>query len=244
LQGTYSLYPVAPGAGNDLRDLVGRVRSGELRGLNVTIPHKQAITSLLDELTPAARAIEAVNTLYLRDGKVWGDNTDAPGFLADLYNFVPTPGSALVLGAGGAARAVVHALRSVDCTVVVAARRAEQARALARMQTGVEATGLGAQCLRDIHVDLIVNATPAGMFPDVEGCPWPLDVPFPEHAGIYDLVYNPPETRLVKEARAAGQRARSGLGMLVEQAALAFELWTGFKIRRELLMGGLRQIAG
>ncbi|MGE5249809.1 MAG: shikimate dehydrogenase [Bacteroidota bacterium] len=242
LDGRYSLYPVVRGDAVSLRDLVGRVRTGELRGLNVTIPHKQAIIPFLDGLTATARAVGAVNTIYLQEGRVWGDNTDTAGFAADLHKLGPTSGPALVLGAGGAARAVIHCLRSMGWAVTIAARRREQARELADQFAGVEALLLDAPGLQNARAGLIVNATPAGMFPDIEACPWPRGAPFPEEAAVYDLVYNPPETRLVREARAAGLRARSGLGMLIEQAALAFELWTGRKVEREVLHNVLAHI--
>ena len=108
LQGKYSLYPVEPGDVAALGHLVDRVRAGELIGLNVTIPHKQAVLRFLDDLTPAARTVGAVNTIYLEGSKVLGDNTDAPGFLTDLRQLLRhSPRSSIVMGAGGAARAVV-----------------------------------------------------------------------------------------------------------------------------------------
>jgi shikimate dehydrogenase len=115
LKGDYSLFPIHPEDKQGLEDLLSRIRSGEIHGLNVTIPHKQNVIPFLDELTDTAGSIGAVNTIYLRNDKLIGDNTDAPGFLADLkllidsavFNFQP---SALVLGAGGSARAVVYAL--------------------------------------------------------------------------------------------------------------------------------------
>ena len=135
LEGDYSLFPIAPGDKQGLNDLLGRVRSGEIRGLNVTIPHKQNVIEFLDELTPTALAIGAVNTIYVREGKLIGDNTDAAGFLSDLNHFINSAfsihHSALVLGAGGSARAVVHALLNDGWKVTIAARRREQAEQLA-----------------------------------------------------------------------------------------------------------------
>ena len=130
--------------------------------------------------------------------------------------------SALVLGAGGSARAVVFALKAHGWEASVAARRIEQAQALVT-EFGLQA----AQSLdsKKDDFELLVNTTPLGMSPNIETCAW--DWCFPPRAFIYDLVYNPPETLLMKRARAAGLQASNGLGMLIEQAALAFELWTG-----------------
>ncbi len=241
LQGSYSLYAVRPGDKKGLDSLVSRVRSGELSGLNVTIPHKQSIIPFLDHLTPPAQAIGAVNTIYLTDGKAVGDNTDTPGFLADVDRFAAVPASALILGTGGAARAVVYALWNRHCAVSVAARRLEQAQQLAERFPGIEAIALTPATLEGRTAGLVVNATPVGMFPHVEESPWPPDVTFPEGAAVYDLIYNPAETRLVHLARAAGLRAISGLGMLIEQAALAFELWTGHKGSQQVMLNAVTQ---
>ncbi len=139
LEGAYRLYPVAPLPEGQaaLAELVGRLRSGELHGLNVTIPHKQAVMPLLDRLSPAARAIGAANTLVLRGGELLGENTDAPGFLVDLHTRLGAhlprgSGRALVLGAGGSARAVVYALAGAGWQVRLAARRTTQAAAIDR----------------------------------------------------------------------------------------------------------------
>ncbi len=243
LWGQYLLYPVPPEDAKGLRDLVHLLRRGELTGLNVTIPHKQAIIPFLDTLSTRAKAIGAVNTLYVRDGWVIGDNTDAAGFRVDLRAFMPAPASALILGAGGAARAVIYALKERDGCVHVAARKVEQAIALGRGFPGTRPVEWSPEALGALDVDLIVNATPLGMFPQVDSCPWPEGLPLPHGAAIYDLVYNPAETRLLRLAHAAGLRARNGLGMLAEQAALAFELWTGRKVQAGLLLDQTAQTA-
>jgi shikimate dehydrogenase len=249
LKGSYSLFPVDPARPDELAHLLGRVRSGEIDGLNVTIPHKQAVIPLLDELSETAKAIGAVNTIYAKDGRLIGDNTDAAGFLADVtstfdisYSKIESPNpsmeirgsnidyrgsnngyrtSALVLGAGGSARAVVFALKAHGWEVSVAARRIEQAQALVTEFSLQTAHSLDSPIS---NFDLLVNTTPLGMTPNIETCAW--DWGFPPRAFVYDLVYNPPETLLIKRARTAGLQASNGLGMLIEQAALAFELWT------------------
>jgi shikimate dehydrogenase len=251
LQGDYRLYPVEnlPGFKQGLSNLVDRVRGGDLHGLNVTIPYKQQVLDLCDELTPAARTIGAANTIYKQGGKVIGDNTDAGGFMHDLGNhhFVPPPDqakTALVLGAGGAARAVVYALVVDGWSVTLSSRRLEQAAEVAaclpRYAHLLEALPLNMAIVK-IDFRLVVNCTPVGMSPHPEESPWPVDLALPAHAFIYDLVYNPRLTRLVTDARLVGLRAETGLGMLVEQAALAFEIWTGCKADRAAMAGAVAE---
>ena len=249
LEGDYLLYPVAPEDKAGLAALVERLRSGDLRGLNITIPHKQNVLPLLDELTPSARAIGAVNTIFLRDGRLVGENTDAPGFLADLTGFlgsVPVRKKAIVLGSGGGARAVVFTLLQEGWEVIIAAILMDQAQAL--IESMGQALSPAARCVLNERlalstesdgVSLVVNASPVGMSPNVDGCPWPDGLSFPVQAAVYDLVYNPRETRLVRLARSAGLRASTGLGMLVEQARRSFECWTGQLPPRENLLSAV-----
>ena len=242
LEGEYNLYPIAPDDPVGLPQLLGRVRSGELQGLNVTIPHKQMVIPFLDELSPSARAIGAVNTIYKKDGKLIGHNTDAPGFASDLQRSlgidvdVKVGCGALILGAGGAARAVVYALLTGGWDVTLAVRAADTGMAETLIHSFKRSFGdrtlrfvlLNADALSPLlgDVDLLVNTTPLGMVPDVNVSPWPDGLSFPQ-AAIYDVVYNPRITALVRHARAVGLRAETGLGMLVSQAALSFETWTG-----------------
>ena len=247
LKGDYSLFPIAPHDKQGLKDLLARVRSGEITGLNVTIPHKQNVIELMDELTATAKAIGAVNTIYLHQDKLSGDNTDTSGFLSDLKIFLTLEcGSllshlqeqapalqkkALVLGAGGSARAVVYALLYDGWDVTIAARRIEQAQQLSQ-SFGKYDLRLSTFNLQPSTFNLIVNTTPLGMTPNTETSPLPENVILSKHTFIYDLVYNPRETKLVRDARAQGLNASTGLGMLIEQAALAFEKWTGVSADR------------
>jgi shikimate dehydrogenase len=248
LEGSYSLFPIHPDDQQGLKALIAAVQNGEIAGLNVTIPHKQNVIDLLDELTPTAQAIGAVNTIYMRQNRLIGENTDAPGFLADLKRALTTEpprhreSKALVLGAGGSARAVVYALLNDGWNVSLVARRIEQARQLMDSFSNYQfpITICDPTNLHNLQsllskLSLIVNTTPVGMTPNIDLSPWPENLPFPPHAVIYDLVYNPPETRLVRHARAQGLPATTGLGMLVEQAALAFEIWTGHRPPREAM---------
>jgi shikimate dehydrogenase len=228
-----------------------------LHGLNVTIPHKQSVFQLLSKdggrLSPVASATGAVNTLIWDGAGLVGENTDAPGFLADLLPRLKKNSllyNALVLGAGGSARGVVFALAQAGWRVSVASRRLEQAEQLCaglqpHLPSGqgqvqaIPFTGLAEVASQPF--DLLVNCTPLGMSSQAASSPWPQDNPFPALALVYDLVYNPSETHLMKQARASGLRVCNGLGMLVEQAALAFEHWTGLVPPRPALYQAVRE---
>jgi shikimate dehydrogenase len=252
LEGEYRLYPVPPLPDGDkaLVELLDRLRDGTVDGLNVTIPHKQNVLRLVDELTPTAQRVGAANLLFRRAGKLVGDNSDVGGFLQDLKAFLAASGMsnarrALVLGAGGAARAVVAGLLQERWQVLVTARRPEQAHALAaRLDPNLlEVIELDPTCLAQLkRISLLVNATPIGMFPEIEPSPWPANLPLPPGAAVYDLIYNPGETTLMRTARAAGLPVRGGLGMLVEQAALAFECWTGRAAPRPAMLQAVAQL--
>jgi shikimate dehydrogenase len=223
----YTALPVPPTA---LPEVVGWLREPDYAGANVTVPHKAAVITHLDGLTPVADAIGAVNTILKRDGRLIGHNTDAAGLLADVYahGVRVERRPVLVLGAGGAARAAVAALAGVGARLRILARRTQQAEAL-RQIAAVEIfpwTPLGLLDASD-GAALIVNATPLGMAPHSTASPWIDGTPFPPDAFVYDLVYNPADTVLLRQARFAGLGAATGLGMLVEQGALALELWTG-----------------
>ena len=245
LQGEYLPYPIPllPEGAQALRAILDDFRAGRIDGLNVTIPHKQSVVPHLDHLTPVARAIGAVNTI-LRDGdELIGDNTDMEGFLRDLSSALsPRVGGALILGAGGAARAVVYGLCKTKWKVWVASRRLDQATELANSisELCISPVSPISHEISEIkpiipEIALIVNATPLGMAPNLDTSPWPLELPFPVDAMIYDLVYVPQETVLVRSAHGNGLRATTGLGMLIEQAALSFELWTGQQASKDAM---------
>ncbi len=235
--GYYALLPVRP---ERVGEAVTGLRALGFRGANVTAPHKKAVMPFMDELSPEARAIGAVNTIIVQeDGALAGHNTDAAGFMEDLQALgAPLDdlrqSAALVLGAGGSARAVTYALASRGVPVRLLARRPEQAQTLAGSLTPhLAAAGLVTAHpwpeLRSLAADarLIVNCTPVGMSPNSDASPWPDDLPFRPQQMVYDLVYNPRRTRLMAQAQASGARAWNGLGMLVYQGARAWSLWTG-----------------
>ncbi|MBV6450347.1 MAG: Shikimate dehydrogenase (NADP(+)) [Anaerolineales bacterium] len=247
LDGDYSLFPIHPEDKQALQDLLNRLRKSELHGLNVTIPHKQTVIEFLDDLTPTAQAIGAVNMIYLRENKLIGDNTDAAGFITDLRKFVNTETgkqvnkSALVLGAGGSARAIVYALLNDGWEVTLAARRIKQAQELASRFEGIHSVELNLQTFQHSNFELLINTTPLGMTPNIDQSPLPENLSLPSNAFVYDLVYNPRETKLVRDARAQGLHAATGLGMLIEQAALSFEIWTRCNPSRELMRASIEQ---
>ena len=245
LRGEYRFCPVppSPDGERELRNLLRELRQGIWDGFNLTVPHKRSILPYLDGLSSVARAVGAVNTIYQEGTQLIGENTDVTGFQTDLKRWLdrlagakPRRKFSLVLGAGGAARAVAYALAQEGWQVTIAARRLEQANQLAEdlqfasydWPIRIQAIPLKAAFLSGFEpCGLVVNATPAGMFPDCDVSPWPPDLEFPDGIALYDLVYNPAETALVRAARRKGFPATNGLGMLVEQAALAFEGWTG-----------------
>lgn len=254
LQGIYTLYPISPKDQQGVSDLIGQMRDGEIAGLNVTIPYKQSVISHLDEITATAQAVGAVNTIFMQNEKLTGHNTDARGFLVDIHKLLDgmTGGfgnykQALILGAGGAARAVAYALVNDGWKVILTARRLEQAQKFIEQFPSKQSS---LSCIEyqpdsfafmDPEVQLVVNATQVGMLPNNDHSPWPLGVPFLSKAVYYDLVYNPRETKFVQDARTAGLRAATGIGMLVEQAALAFEVWTGIDVPRDILFDSLEE---
>ncbi len=209
-----------------------------LRGVNVTVPHKQAVMPHLQHWTPAAEAIGAVNTIIAEtDGQLTGDNTDGAGFIADLqaHNVEPEGKRALVIGAGGSSRAVVYGLAEAGVeSVRILNRTVAKAVDLAStMQSYFPEISIGCAAFPDDvtsssqDADLIVNCTSLGMEPRIEGLPWEENVEFRKDQIVYDLVYNPAMTRLLQLASTDGATAIGGLGMLVYQGAIAWEKWTG-----------------
>lgn len=235
VNGAYLPWAVAPA---HLPAAVEGLRSMEnLLGANVTVPHKEAVVPLLDDLTPEAEAIGAVNTVIPRSGRLVGDNTDGAGFLAALQEELgcrPEGLTAAVLGAGGAARAVAAALaRRGVRRVVVVNRTASRAEALAAHLTArcpgcdiaVQTLHSSWQASQVPEIRLLVNTTSVGLHP---GDPPLFDYDsLPAEVVVADLIYRPAETPLLRAARRRGCRAANGLGMLVHQGALAFECWTG-----------------
>jgi len=229
LNWVYLAFDVAPEA-SAVRDALAGMRALGICGLSVTIPHKEAVAAAVDRRTSLADTLGAVNTVVLEPGgTLRGDNTDGPGFLRALQDdegFDPTNKRCLVVGAGGAARAVVRSLADAGAAeVVVVNRTPARADAVVALAADCARVGVAAEAG---EADLVVNATPLGMAGGGAEDESPID---PVHLGpgqlVVDLVPNPAITPLIEAARSRGAAAANGLGMLVHQAAIAFRLWTG-----------------
>ncbi|MBN1824568.1 MAG: shikimate dehydrogenase [Endomicrobiales bacterium] len=220
----YLPFEVKPG---ELASACGAVRSLSFRGVNVTVPHKERIIPFLDSLDPLAKAIGSVNTVVNTNGKLKGYNTDARGFLLDLNakGFAPKNRTAAVFGAGGAGKAVAHALSSAGIKrILVTDIEGRKARSLAKRVSRAVFVPLKKFAGSTKNADLLVNATPVGMRNGDRSVALAKDLK--RGMFVYDLVYNR-KTELGAEARKAGAKYSGGLGMLMLQGAVAFEIWTG-----------------
>jgi len=212
---------------DDVADFIPAYTALPVDGYSVTIPHKQAVLPLLDKIQPLAGRIGAVNTLVARDGRLCGSNTDWSAAVAAIDSGLPEGDTldgkhVLMLGAGGAARAIAFGLTERGCLVTIANRTHERAERLAA-DVGCQVVPLAD--VGSVAYDILVNATSIGMHPNVDATPLDAGLLRPG-ALIFDSVYNPLETRLLREARAAGCRTVDGLAMFVNQAVEQFELWT------------------
>lgn len=221
MNAVYLAFDVSPA---DLGDALRGVCALGIRGLSVTIPHKEAVIPFLDEVDGDAQSIGAVNTVLNRDGRLIGMNTDWQGAVQALESATSLAGKkVLVIGAGGAARAVCYGVTRKGAILHVANRTPEKARALAEAFGG---TWSGLESLDRLNASILVNTTSVGMAPDVDCSPVPASVLEGVEVAM-DIVYRPRETRLLREARAAGCRTVDGLAMLLHQGAAQFEIWTG-----------------
>jgi len=234
LDATYQAWEVRP---ENIGEFVSGLRSPDMLGINVTVPHKEAVIPFLDEVDDWSTAAGAVNTIVNHGGRLTGHNTDGPGFLRALReagSFSPHGRHVLILGAGGAARGVILALiRDGVGRLTIANRTLDRALQLSRMARD---NGLDAQAISlaeeglataAASANLIVNCTTVGMShgPDETGTPLPPAL-IPATALVYDLVYNPLETPLLREAARAGAGTLGGIYMLVYQGADSFKMWT------------------
>lgn len=218
LDWVYVAFPVRAGSG---RAAVDAMRAMSIEGLSVTMPHKEDVARGVDRLSPTAERLGAANTVVRRKGRLWGESTDGAGFidaLRDDVGFDPSGQRCAVLGAGGAARAVILALAEAGADVAVVGRTPERVEEAAALGGRVGDSG-------DIAgAALVVNATPVGM--TTEGLPLDPVLLGSGHV-LVDLVYRPAVTALMREAKARGAAAHNGLGMLIHQAARQVQLWTG-----------------
>jgi len=230
IDGSYVHLPVAP---SDLADALSHLEANGFAGVNLTVPHKEAALSLVDEVSPQAARIGAINTIFVNNGRLTGTNTDAYGFMAALKDsapaYDPTARPAVVIGAGGAARAVCFALQDAGCPDIrLVNRTLSRAQALARdFGKPVAAHDWDRRNQSVSDAGLVVNCTTMGMTGQA-----PLDVDLallPASAVVNDIVYTPLETPLLATARARGHGVVDGLGMLLYQAQAGFEGWFGVK---------------
>ncbi|MFB6273106.1 MAG: shikimate dehydrogenase [Salinibacter sp.] len=256
-QGVNAVYVATPVPPDEVEPAVDGLRALGCLGANVTVPHKEPVQPFLDDVTERAAAVGAVNTIVREEraagpDRLRGDNTDVEGFLTPLDDRVgdPLDGAPMVVfGAGGAARAVVYGLlaqyRPERLTIV--ARRPKQAELLAKDFAEQDATdALTVSTFEEAALAvqrsrLLVNATPLGMAPNHrQQTPWANAEDFGPNHAVYDLVYTPEETRLLKDAAAQGATTIGGLDMLVEQAATAYQQWTGREMPRDAVYEALR----
>lgn len=223
----------------ELPDFLKGIRHSNIKGFNATIPHKEALVKLCDKLSKEAQLIGAVNTVSIKAGKLHGDNTDGVGFLESLTDegkFDPKGKKVCLLGAGGSARAIGYSLAKAGASqIVIANRTAPKARALAdELGAKVKKTKFSASSHRSSELsravegaDLLVNATSVGLGGrGIISLPWGV---LPKPALIADIVYEPRLTPLLTEAKRRKYKILGGLGMLVHQGALSYEIWTGTK---------------
>lgn len=248
--GTAYRYDVRTVRPEELPAFVRWAKDGGCAGFNVTMPHKEAILPLLDEVDTTAASCGAVNTVCIREGRAIGHNTDGTGFLDSLagQGFYPQGRTVLLLGAGGAAKAVGHALATAGAgRIIVCARRLERAAALAAQLPGCgEGIVLAQDAIQQAAAacDLLVNATPLGM----AGSPAFARLDFlqamPPHAVVYDLVYHPRRTALLEAAARQGLRTVGGIDLLIRQAVRAFTFFTGETPDTAALYDALREPLG
>jgi len=211
---------------NDLAGAVAAIRALNIRGVSVTIPFKEAVMPLLDEIDDDARAIGSVNTILNSGSKLAGFNTDWKGVEAALTKKMQISGKNFVLiGAGGTTRAALYAVKKNGGEAIVSSRNREKGKALA---ASFECTWLPLEDLSQLRGHCLINTTPLGMTPDVEAMPVPENV-VQRFNYVMDAVYNPPETRLLQKAGEAGAVTISGVEMFVAQGGEQLRLWTGME---------------
>lgn len=229
-----------------LKETCDRLRADDCAGANVTVPHKQAVMELLDGVSETARTIGAVNTLVTRDGKLFGENTDAEGFIAALKESRINPRHAcvVILGAGGAACAVAFALAAAGAReITLVNRTASRATELAdRLHTKYPDLRLAINWREAIgDANILINATSVGMWPNITDSPLPPAIVISPHSVVIDLIYNPPQTRFLWDAKRAGAWTTNGLSMLIHQGAASFKLWTGREAPIQVMFDAARK---
>ena len=225
----------------DIEGCLNSMKTLGIRGMSVTIPHKSALIPLLDDVDALAMKIGAVNTIINRGGLLVGYNSDVTGALKALEEKIVLTGkSCLLIGAGGAARAIGFGLKEKGVTISVANRSSDRGRDLAAL---LDSPFIPLEKVGDKRADLLIQTTPVGMYPDVDRCP------IDEHVlkggmVVMDIIYNPIETRLLKIARRQGCKTINGLSMFIHQGAEQFRLWTGLDAPINVMARALKDALG
>ncbi len=243
LDALYLVFEVEP---NVLEDAVRGFKALALKGFNVTLPYKERVMPLLDRIDRSAQEVGAVNTVKIEEGVLIGYNTDLAGFIAPLkeLNLKLCEVKALLVGAGGAAKACLKALINEKCRAITILNRSEQ-RAVNLAQhysyPNLKVAKFNEQNLKEAlnQADLVINATPVGMYPHVDASIIPKHL-LRSDLIIYDLVYNPIYTKLIRDAMEVGATTILGYKMLLEQAAQSFKIWTGLEPPREVMLEVLK----
>lgn len=243
----YVPLPVVP---EQLGAAVAGLKALGFAGANVTIPHKVSIMPYLDEIDASARLMGAVNTIVIRENKSYGYNTDAEGFIQSLLNknMNPRGKNAVLFGAGGAARAVVRGLINHDVRhITIVARNTDKAVEFTKLFTDASFLSVSkwegeafSQALA--NSDLLINCTSVGMSPNIQQEIYVDWASITKKATVCDLVYNPRATKLIRTAQQLGHDTVTGEGMLVEQGALSFALWTGRTAPKEMMYRAMQEV--
>ena len=243
---TIEVYP------QDLAAALAGLRAMNFRGINLTIPHKVEVLKYLDEVAPDAALIGAVNTVRRVDDKLIGENTDGKGFLRALQDVPidPRGKKVIILGAGGAARAIgVELALASAAHITIVNRSSGRGQKLvdvlnARTNTPAQFVEWTSPYAIPSDADIVVNATSIGLFPDVEAKPDLAYETIKAHMIVCDVIPNPPHTRFLQAAEDRGAQTLNGLGMLVYQGAIAFKMWTGQAAPRDVMYRALQAVFG
>ena len=217
---------------DEIKSAIQGMKALDIKGMSITIPYKSSVIPLLDEVDPLAKDIGAVNTVVNVDKKLTGYNTDAAGAIRALEDTTPVSGkNCLIVGAGGAARAIGYILKKNNVNLIITNRTEKRGHELSE---ALDSRFIKPDQLKDIDADILINTTPAGMSPDTDLCPVPEEA-LKQGMTVMDIIYNPARTKLLKTALDRGCKIINGLGMFIYQGAEQFKLWTGQEAPVELM---------
>ncbi len=243
----YLAFDITP---DRLKNAINSFKTLDIKGINVTIPHKETIIQYLDEIEPSAEKIGAINSIKNEDGRLIGKNTDTIGAKLALKDtgFKLKSKNVMIIGAGGAAKAISYSLGEEIDQVLILNRTKSRALKLAEIiaenyNLKVEGKELTNAILKKEieNIDLLINTTPIGMYPNIDNSPIQKEF-IHEDLFVFDIIYNPLETKLIKDAKDIGCKTLGGLDMLINQGALAFEWWTGKKPNKILMKNKVKEL--